>query len=88
MHGFRRRIASFPWFAGLRWSFVGYVAGTLLAAGAAGIYLSGAGPTLMCVYLDEEVPARIEKLIAGLRNDWRVLPLEVDREGARTEVLE
>ena len=59
-----------------------------LAAGAAGIYLSGAGPTLMCVYLDEEVPARIEKLIAGLRNDWRVLPLEVDREGARTEVLE
>ena len=35
MHGFRRRIASFPWFAGLRWSFVGYVAGTLLAAGAA-----------------------------------------------------
>lgn len=42
----------------------------------------------MCVYLDEEVPARIEKLIAGLRNDWRVLPLEVDREGARTEVLE
>lgn len=59
-----------------------------LAAGAAGIYLSGAGPTLMCVYLDEEVPARIEKLIAGLRNNWRVLPLEVDREGARTEVLE
>lgn len=34
MHGFRRRIASFPWLAGLRWSFVGYVAGTLLAAGA------------------------------------------------------
>ena len=33
MHGFRRRIASFPWFAGLRWSIVGYVAGTLLAAG-------------------------------------------------------
>ena len=39
MHGFRRRIASFPWFAGLRWSFVGYVAGTLLAAGVAGIIL-------------------------------------------------
>ena len=42
MHGFRRRIASFPWFAGLRWSFVGYVAGTLLAAGAAGMPLLAA----------------------------------------------
>lgn len=34
MNRFRQPAASFPWLAGLRWSFVGYVAGTLLAAGA------------------------------------------------------
>lgn len=30
----QQKIAPFSWLAGLRWSFVGYVAGTLLAAGA------------------------------------------------------
>lgn len=29
----RQKTASFSWLAGLRWSFAGYVAGTLLAAG-------------------------------------------------------
>lgn len=33
----RRKTASFSWLAGLRWSFAGYVAGTLLAAGAAAL---------------------------------------------------
>ena len=30
----QRKTAFFSWLAGLRWSFAGYVAGTLLAAGA------------------------------------------------------
>lgn len=30
----QKKIASFSWLAGLRWSFAGYVAGTLFAAGA------------------------------------------------------
>lgn len=59
-----------------------------LAAGAAGMYLSGAGPALMCVYFDDAVPSRIAKLISGLRNGWRAQPLEIDREGACAEVTE
>ncbi|WP_302014387.1 hypothetical protein [uncultured Akkermansia sp.] len=30
----QQKTASFSWLTGLRWSFAGYVAGTLLAAGA------------------------------------------------------
>lgn len=30
----QQKTASFSWLAGLRWSFAGYVAGTLFAAGA------------------------------------------------------
>lgn len=35
----RQKKASFSWLAGLRWSFTGYVAGTLLAAGAGALDL-------------------------------------------------
>lgn len=34
-----QKTASFPWLAGLRWSFAGYVAGILLAAGAGALDL-------------------------------------------------
>lgn len=30
----QQKVVSFSWLAGLKWSFAGYVAGTLLAAGA------------------------------------------------------
>lgn len=33
----RQKTASFSWLTGLRWSFGGYVVGTLLAAGAGGL---------------------------------------------------
>lgn len=59
-----------------------------LAAGAAGVYLSGAGPTIMCVYMDEAVPARISKLISGLRNNWQIVTLNIDRTGAVVEEFE
>ena len=59
-----------------------------MAAGAAGMYLSGAGPTLMCVYMDDGFPTRVEKLIAGLRNNWQVMPLDIDNTGARVEEIE
>ena len=57
-----------------------------LASGAAGMYLSGAGPTMIAVYFDEEFPERAKRLMAGIRNEWKVIPLEIDRNGA--EVLE
>ncbi len=58
-----------------------------LAAGAAGIYLSGAGPTMMCVYFDDGFPSRVEKSISVLRNGWKVVPLEIDKVGATAEVF-
>jgi len=34
------------------------------------------------VYFDDEVPGRIQKLLSGIRNEWIVMPLEVDKAGA------
>lgn len=36
----QQKAVSFSWLAGLRWSFAGYVAGTLLAAGAGALDFS------------------------------------------------
>ncbi len=58
-----------------------------LAAGAWGLYLSGAGPTLMCVYSDPAFPDRIAKLLSGLRNEWLIRSLEIDKVGAVAEVI-
>ncbi|MBQ3079628.1 MAG: homoserine kinase [Clostridia bacterium] len=58
-----------------------------IAAGAAGIYLSGAGPTIMCVYFEPAFPDRIAKLLSGLRNQWIIKPLEIDRAGATVEEI-
>jgi len=59
--------------------------GVALGAGACGLYLSGAGPTVICVYFDDQVPGRIQKLLSGIRNDWIVMSLEVDEKGAFVE---
>ncbi|MBQ5771103.1 MAG: homoserine kinase [Clostridia bacterium] len=56
-----------------------------LGCGACGLYLSGAGPTIIAVYFDDEVPSRIQKLLSGIRNEWIVKPLEVDKKGAFIE---
>ncbi len=53
-----------------------------LENGAAGFCISGAGPTLLSVYQDEEFPRRMEEAVRGLRNRWRILPLDVDVQGA------
>ncbi len=58
-----------------------------LACGALGMYLSGAGPTLIAVYSDNAFPERVEKLISGIRNEWIVKPLDVDRQGAVIEEM-
>lgn len=56
-----------------------------LGCGACGLYLSGAGPTIIAVYFDDSVPARIQKLLSAIRNEWIVMPLEVDKKGAVIE---
>ena len=53
-----------------------------LEAGALGFAISGAGPTLFCVYRDEGFYWRMKQAVRSLKHQWRVMPLPVDRVGA------
>ena len=53
-----------------------------LEAGALGFAISGAGPTLFCVYQDEGFYWRMKQAVRSLKHQWRVMPLPVDRVGA------
>ncbi len=46
-------------------------------------YLSGAGPTVMCISNKENLEEKFNKEINGLKNNWKVLKLEVDNKGFR-----
>ena len=50
--------------------------------GAAAFCLSGAGPTLLCVYVDEVFGERMREAMSALNKGWRVLTPDVDRTGA------
>ncbi len=49
--------------------------------GAVGFYLSGAGPTLMCLYTEEDFPPRMESRLASLEHRWQGFSLGVDPQG-------
>lgn len=53
------------------------------ACGAAGFCISGAGSTLLCIATEDSFAARLAERCRALHGGWRVLPLAVDREGAR-----
>ena len=53
-----------------------------LRSGAVAFCISGAGPTLLAVHRVLTFPQRMEQAVKGLRNQWRVIPLEMDLEGA------
>ena len=53
-----------------------------LQAGALGFAISGAGPTLLCIYQDEGFYWRMKQAVRSLSRKWRVMPLPVDRFGA------
>ena len=50
--------------------------------GAAGVCISGAGSTLLCIAADEAFSQRISSAMAVEFPAWRVLPLLPDRQGA------
>lgn len=50
-----------------------------LKLGAAGVCISGAGPTMLCAYADAAFEAKIANKVGA---NWRVLPLRVDSCGA------
>ena len=46
--------------------------------------LSGAGPTLLCITLDEKLDEKLQKkLPAVTKANWQLLPLHIDFQGAR-----
>ena len=56
-----------------------------LRSGAAAVCISGAGPTMMCVYADGEFNAAMARGLQDMRNRWRALPLLPDMQGALIE---
>lgn len=51
--------------------------------GVTAFYLSGAGPTLMCISTDSGFKEKLhERLKSECRIDWQILPLDVDASGA------
>lgn len=65
-----------------------YVRMQAIAAGAAGVCISGAGPTLMAIHTDEAVPARLSDLASKTDSPWKVLSLQVDTRGAVWEEIQ
>ena len=49
---------------------------------ATAFYISGAGPTLMCISTDEDFKTRLQSRISNeCEIEWTILPLEVDNKG-------
>ena len=56
----------------------------LVRTTGAAFCLSGAGPTLLCITLDEKLDEKLaKKLPAITKANWQMLPLHVDFQGAR-----
>lgn len=49
--------------------------------GCAAFFLSGAGPTLLCLWADPDFDARLAAQLPTLPGHWRQLPMAVDHEG-------
>ncbi|MEG1017537.1 MAG: homoserine kinase [Oscillospiraceae bacterium] len=53
-------------------------------AGAAAFFISGAGPTCMCLLeSDGEYARRMSEALQGLKHKWSAVLLDIDRAGAR-----
>ena len=49
--------------------------------GCVAFFLSGAGPTLLCLSADPDFDARLAAGLSALPGHWQQLPLPVDHEG-------
>lgn len=49
---------------------------------ASAVYLSGAGPTILCISTNGKFSDSIRRPLSKLRNKWDVMPLKVDTLGA------
>ena len=56
----------------------------LVRTTGAAFCLSGAGPTLLCITLDEKLDEKLQKkLPAVTKANWQLMPLHIDFQGAR-----
>ncbi len=56
----------------------------LVRTNGAAFCLSGAGPTLLCITLDEKLGEKLEKKLDAITEaSWTVLPLHIDFQGAQ-----
>jgi len=56
----------------------------LVRTTGAAFCLSGAGPTLLCITLDEKLEEKLSKKLDSITTaDWQMLPLHVEFQGAR-----
>jgi homoserine kinase len=53
--------------------------------GTYAVFLSGAGPTMLCVYADLSFPDKMKASLVGLKAKWESVPLSIDLEGALIE---
>ena len=51
-------------------------------AGSKASFISGAGPTIMTIYEDDSYIATLTSLVKDLKNEWTILPLQVELNGA------
>ena len=51
------------------------------SCGCVAFFISGAGPTLLCLSADPDFDARLAARLSELPGHWRQLPLPVDHEG-------
>ena len=56
----------------------------LVRTTGAAFCLSGAGPTLLCITLDEKLDEKLQKKLPSItKANWQLLPLHIDFQGAR-----
>ncbi len=61
----------------------------LVRTTGAAFCLSGAGPTLLCITLDEQLEEKLAKKLHDITEaNWEMLPLHIEFEGARVIVAE
>ncbi len=51
--------------------------------GCFGFFISGAGPTLMCVSTDKDIKEKLDKELKSLSHLWTTIPLNVDFDGVK-----
>jgi homoserine kinase len=54
--------------------------------GAKGVFLSGAGPTVIALFQDGGFPDLMRQALKSLPNKWECLEIEPDYEGAKVEI--